>query len=289
MYCARQLDYWTSKLQGVPPLLALPTDYPRPKVQLTEGAFYTHLLNAELTSELKSLAQQSKATLYMTIMAGFHALLHHYAQQATIVTGTVVANRTRVETEPLIGFFVNTLALRSDFDDDPTFVTHLSRLRKHALEAYAHQDLPFEMLVDELQLARDLSYHPLFQVMFSWEEAAWDELDLKGLELGTVAVENLTSQFDLMLRIGEVKGQIRCNMQYNTALFDASTIRRMLAQFERLLASAVRDPEQHISQLELLSSAERHQLLVERNDTHVAVSAQSLYSRTLRGAGGTLS
>ena len=107
----------------------------------------------------------------MTMMAAFHALLHRYAQQATIVTGTPVANRTRIETEPLIGFFVNTLALRSDFDDDPTFLTHLSRVRKHALEAYAHQDLPFEMLVDELQLARDLSYNPLFQVMFSWEEA----------------------------------------------------------------------------------------------------------------------
>ena len=114
------------------------------------------------------------------------SLLHRYAHQATIVTGTPVANRTRVETEPLIGFFVNTLVLRSDFDDDPTFLTHLSRLRKHALEAYAHQDLPFEMLVDELQLARDLSYHPLFQVMFSWEEAALDELALTGLELGTV-------------------------------------------------------------------------------------------------------
>ncbi|HEX2269315.1 MAG TPA: amino acid adenylation domain-containing protein, partial [Pyrinomonadaceae bacterium] len=266
---ARQLDYWTSKLQGIPPLFALPADYPRPKVQLTEGALSTHLLSAELTSDLKLLAQQSKATLYMTIMAAFHALLHRYAQQVTVVTGTVVANRTRIETEPLIGFFANTLVLRSDFDDDPTFLTHLDRSRKHALEAYAHQDLPFEMLVDELQLARDLSYHPLFQVMFSWEETAWQELALTGLELGAIGVENHTSQFDLTLRAGESNGQLRCTMQYNTALFEASTISRMLTQFERLLASAVRDPEQHISQLELLSSAEQRQLLVERNDTHI--------------------
>src|SRR5262249_37634933 len=139
----RQLDYWTSKLQGVPALFTLPTDYPRPKVQLTEGAFSSHLLSAELTSALKLLAQQSNATLYMMIMAAFHSLLHRYAQQATVVTGTVVTNRPRVETESLIGFFVNTLAIRSDFDDDPTFVGYLSRLRKHALEAYAHRDLPF--------------------------------------------------------------------------------------------------------------------------------------------------
>ena len=267
---ARQLDYWTSKLQGVPPLFALPTDYPRPKVQRNEGAFDARLLSTELTLDLKSLAQQSKSTLFMTIMAAFQTLLYRYAQQATIVTGTTVANRTRREIEPLIGFFVNTLVLRSDFDDDPTFLTHLNRLRKHALEAYSHQDLPFEMLIDELKLPRDLSYHPLFQVMFSWEGATLDELALTGLELGTVNIENHTSQFDLTLRVGEVNGQLRCSMQYNTALFEASTISRMLAQFERLLSSAVRDPEQHVSELELLSSTERHQLLVERNETNVA-------------------
>src|SRR6185369_1921418 len=267
---ARQLDYWTSKLQDVPALSGLPTDYPRPNVQLTEGAFSTHLLSAELTSDLKSLAQQSNATLYMTIMAAFHALLHRYAQETTVVTGTVVTNRPRMETESLIGFFVNTLAIRSDFDDDPTFTAYLSRLRKHALEAYAHRDLPFEVLVDELQLARDLSYHPLFQVMFSWEEAALDRLTLTGLELGTIEVENHTSQFDLTLKVGEVDGRLRCTMQYNTALFEASTIRRMLVHFERLLVSAVSNPEQHISELGLLSSAERRQLLDEWNDTRVA-------------------
>src|SRR6185369_1488958 len=266
---ARQLDYWTSKLQDVPALSGLPTDYPRPNVQQTEGEFCTHFLSAELTSALKSLAQQANATLYMTIMAAFHALLHRYAQQTTVVTGTVVTNRPRMETEPLIGFFVNTLAIRSDFDDDPTFVAYLSRLRKHALEAYAHRDLPFEMMVDELQLARDLSYHPLFQVMFSWEEPSLDQLHLTGLELGLIEVENHTSQFDLTLRPGEIDGRLRCTMQYNTALFEASTIIRMQSQFERLLASIVSNPEQHISELELLSSAEKQQLLVELNDTRV--------------------
>jgi amino acid adenylation domain-containing protein len=264
---ARQLDYWTSKLQDVPPLLTLPTDYPRPKVQLTEGAFSTHLLNAELTASLKSLAQQSGATLYMTMMAAFHALLHRYAHQATIVTGTPTANRTRVETEPLIGFFVNTLVLRSDFDDDPTFLTHLSRLRKHALEAYAYQDFPFEMLVDELQLTRDLSYNPLFQVMFNWEEATLDEMTLTGLELGRVGVQNQTSQFDLTLHMREVDGRLQCAMQYNTALFEASTIKRMLGHYEQLLASVVRQPRQRISELPLLTGAEQNRLLVEWNDT----------------------
>ena len=267
---ARQLNYWTSKLRDVPALSGLPSDYPRPKVQLTEGALATHILDAQLTADLKSLAQQANATLYMTIMAAFHALLHRYSQQPTVVTGTVVTNRPRIETESLIGFFVNTLAIRSDFDDDPTFAAYLSRLRKHALEAYAHRDLPFEVLVDELQLARDLSYHPLFQVMFSWEEAAPDRLTLTGLELGTIEVENHTSQFDLTLKVGEVDGRLRCTMQYNTALFEAGTIRRMLVQFERLLASAVSNPEQHISELELLNSAERRQLMDQWNDTRAA-------------------
>ncbi|HEX7334998.1 MAG TPA: amino acid adenylation domain-containing protein [Pyrinomonadaceae bacterium] len=283
---ARQLDYWTSKLQGVPDLLALPTDYPRPKVQLTEGAICTYFLNAELTSDLKSLAQQSRATLYMLMLAAFHALLHRYARQATIVTGTPTANRTPVETEPLIGFFVNTLVLRSDFGDDPTFLTHLDRLRKHALEAYTHHDLPFEMLVDELQLERDLSYHPLFQVMFSWEEAALDELTLKGLELGTVGVENHTSQFDLTLRVGEINGRLRCAMQYNTALFEAGTIKRMLGHYEQLLASVVREPQQRISELPLLTGAEKNQLLVEWNDTRAvydyAASVVQLFEQQVK-------
>ncbi len=264
---ARQLDYWTNKLQDVPPLLALPTDYPRPKVQQSEGAFSSRLLSAELTSDLKALTQQSGATLYMTTLAAFHVLLHRYAQQAGIVTGTPMANRTRVETEPLIGFFVNTLVLRSDFDDDPTFLTHLGRLRKHALEAYALQDLPFDLLVDELQIARDLSYNPLFQVMFSWEEAALDEMSLTGLELGAVGVENRTAPFDLTLRMGEVDGRLRCSMQYNTALFEVGTIERMLGHFEQLLLSVMREPQQRVSQLSLVTGEEQQQLLVELNET----------------------
>src|SRR5690242_18719490 len=200
----------------------------------------------------------------MTMLAAFHALLHRYTQQATIVTGTPMANRTRVETEPLIGFFVNTLVLRSDFDDDPTFLTHLKRLRKNALDAYAHQNLPFESLVDELRLPRDLSYNPLFQVMFSWEEAGWSELTLTGLELGLVGVENQTSQFDLTLNVNEFeRGQLRCNMRYNTALFTQETVNRMLGHYEQLLQSIVREPQQRMSQLALLSGKEREQLLRE--------------------------
>jgi amino acid adenylation domain-containing protein len=281
---ARQLDYWTSKLQGVPPLLALPTDYQRPKVQVTEGAFSTHVVSPELTAELKSLAQQSEATLYMTMLAAFHALLHRYAHQATIVTGSPVANRTRVETEPLIGFFVNTLVLRSDFDDDPTFLTHLTRLRKHALEAYAHQDLPFEMLVDELQLARDLSYNPLFQVMFTWEEASLDQLTLRGLELGTVGVANETSQVDLTLHVTEFEsGHLSCGMQYSTALFTEETIERMLGHYEELLHSIVREPQQRVSRLALLNSEARQQLLRKWNETaepyETGVTLGSLFER----------
>jgi amino acid adenylation domain-containing protein len=290
---ARQLNYWSARLRDAPPLLALPTDYVRPKVQLTEGATYESLLSAELTTDLKSLSQQSGVTLFMTMLAGFHALLHRYAQQATILTGTPVANRTRAEMEPLIGFFVNTLVLRSDFADDPTFLTHLARLRLHALAAYAHQDLPFELLVDELQLPRDLSYNPLFQVMFTWDEALVTELQAPGLEASALAVENPNSQFDLTLLVGAAPGgQLHCTMQYNTALFAEATIRRMLSHYEELLRSVVREPQQRVSRLSLLSNGERQQLLREWNDTAVeyeaGVTLSQLFERQVQRDGAAV-
>ncbi|HET7287776.1 MAG TPA: condensation domain-containing protein, partial [Pyrinomonadaceae bacterium] len=206
----------------------------------------------------------------MTILAVFHVLLHRYAQQATILTGTPVAIRTRAEIEPLIGFFVNTLVLRSDFADDPTFLAHLSRLRQLAVGAYAHQDLPFELLVDELQLPRDLSYNPLFQVMFSWAERAWTGLRLKGLKVSALAVESQASQFDLTLTVSEMEGgQLRCSVQYNTALFEEATISRMLGHYEELLRNVVREPQQRVSQLSLVPREERRQLLQEWNETAV--------------------
>ena len=170
----------------------------------------------------------------------------------------------------MIGFFVNTLVLRSDFADDPSFLTQLARLRQHAIGAYAHQDLPFELLVDELQLPRDLSYNPVFQVMFNWAEAMGGELRLTGLGVSALPVESPGSQFDLTLTAGEAEsGQLRCSVQYNTALFEEATIERMLGHYEELLRSVARDPQQRVSRLSLLPREERRQLLLEWNETAV--------------------
>jgi amino acid adenylation domain-containing protein len=263
-----RLSYWQQQLAAAP-ILALPTDKSRPPLPSFEGARCSLTLPESLCAALKALSRETGATLFMTMLAGFHALLHRYAQQARILTGVPVANRT-ADTELLIGFFVNTLVLSSDFADDPSFVTHLERLRQQALGAYTHQDLPFELLVDELQLARDVSYNPLFQVMFSWNEAGWGELKLAGLEVNALEVENHTSQFDLTLGVAESGGQLRCAVQYNTALFEEATLSRLLGHYEELLRSVVREPQQQVSRLSLLRSEEREQLLDEWNETAVA-------------------
>ena len=262
-----KLNYWKRQLTEAP-ILSLPTDRPRPSVQNFEGAKCSLVLSESLCSALKKLGRQTGATLFMTMLAGFQALLHRYAQQARILTGAPVANRTP-ETESLIGFFINTLVLQADFADDPTFLTHLARLWQHALGAYAQQDLPFELLVDKLQLPRDLSYNPLFQVMFNWDEAAWNELELAGMNVEVVEMDNPTSQFDLTLTVRESAGQLLCFMQYSTALFEEATIERMLGHYKELLESVVREPQQRVSRLSLLRDEERQQLVREWNETDV--------------------
>jgi amino acid adenylation domain-containing protein len=271
-----KLKYWKEQLAEAP-VLALPTDKSRPSLQTFEGARCSLVLPESLSAALKELSRQSGATLFMTMLAGFHALLHRYAQQARILTGIPAANRT-AETEPLIGLFINTLVLSSDFADDPSFVTLLERLRRYALVAYTHQDLPFELLIDELQIQRDLSYNPLFQVMFSWLDAGWSELKLAGLEVNAVAVEDHTSHFDLTLRVGETGGQLRCVMQYNTALYEEATVRRMLDHYEELLRSVVREPQQRVSRLSLLSEEELKQLR-EWNETATPYEAEATLPR----------
>ena len=262
-----KLNYWKQQLAEAP-ILALPTDRPRPSLQSFEGARCSLVLPESLTTALKELSRQTGATLFMTMLATFHALLHRYAQQARILTGIPVANRT-AETEPMIGFFVNTLVLSSDFTDDPSFATHLERLRQQVLAAYAHQDLPFELLVDELQLPRDLSYNPLFQVMFIWDEVGSNELQLAGLEVNPVTMEFPKAQFDLTLMVQHIGGQLHCAMHYTRALFDADTIGRMLGHYEELLQSVVKTPQQRVSRLSLLNRGERQQVLREWNATAV--------------------
>jgi amino acid adenylation domain-containing protein len=261
-----QLAYWKSRLSDVS-TLELPTDRPRPTVASDRGAHLTFELPAPLTGALKALGQREGATLFMTLLAAFQVLLHRYSGQEDIAVGAPIAGRTHRETEGLIGFFVNTLVLRTDASGDPAFRELLARVRENALAAYAHQDLPFEKLVEELAPARDLSRNPLFQVMFALQNAPGATLALEGLEVSRQPLEGHTAKFDLYLAVREAPSGLRMSWEFSTDLFDASTIERMARHFGRLLEAIVADPEQRIGELPLLDAAERRQLLVEWNNT----------------------
>jgi amino acid adenylation domain-containing protein len=262
-----QLNYWKQQLAAAPPLLELPTDRPRPPVETFRGSTEPFQLNPDLTRKLKTLSQRSGTTLFMTLMAAFVTLLSRYSGQEDIVVGSPIANRNRSETESLIGFFVNTLVLRTHLQGNPTFQDLLARVRQVALDAYAHQDLPFEQLVEALQPERSLSHTPLFQVMFVLQNAPMERLELPGLTLASLEMEIVTAQFDMTLSIEEIEQGLNGELEYNMDLFDGVTITRMVRHFQRLLEAIVANPEQRVSELPLLTEAERHQLLVEWNNT----------------------
>ncbi|HKP51513.1 MAG TPA: amino acid adenylation domain-containing protein [Chloroflexia bacterium] len=263
-----QLDYWKKQLEGAPPLLELPTDRPRPPAQTFKGDHESIVLPTSLAQQLEALGRREGATLFMTLLAAFGTLLHRYTGQADIVIGSPIAGRTHEELEGLIGFFVNTLVLRSNFAGDPTFRELLKRVRETALGAYAHQDVPFEKLVEELQPGRDMSRTPFFQVMFVLQNAPIPDPKLKGLQAKTFIVDSGTAKFDLTLDMQNEEDGLHGDLEYNTDLYDASTIRRMLGHFQTLLEGIVSDPTLRVSELPLLSGDERQQLLVEWNSTY---------------------
>jgi len=262
-----ELSYWKQQLLGAPPLLELPTDHPRPAVQTFRGAHQSFLLPKTVGDALKTLSRQEGVTLFMTLLASFKILLHGYATQDDLVVGTPTANRNRLEIEGLIGFFVNTLVLRTDLSGNPTFRGLLCRVREVCLGAYAHQDLPFERLVEELHPARDLSRNPLFQVMFVLQNASPQAVELPGLSLSPVEVDTRTTHFDLTLHIVDTEQGLVGTLAYNTDLFEAVTITRMLGHFRTLLEGVAYTPERRVSDLPLLTEAERQQLLVNWNAT----------------------
>ena len=264
----RQLGYWQQQLAGAEPLLELPTDRPRPAVQTYRGASQSFMLTKSLSDGFKQLCSQSGATLYMSLLAAFQTLLYRYSRQEDIVVGSPIAGRNRAEIERLIGFFVNTLALRTDLSGNPSFKELLARVRSVTLDAYSHQDLPFEKLVEKLNPERSLSYSPLFQVMFVLQNTPERAEQLPGLTETPLELGLETAKFDLILSITEKDGTLTGSWNYNTDLFDAVTIERMTAHFQTLLESIVDNPQQPIAQLPLLKPAERQQLLVEWNDTH---------------------
>ena len=261
-----QLSYWRQQMAGAPPVLELPADRPRPAVQSFRGAKQSFVLSADTSQALKSLSRQEGVTLFMMLLAGFQILLHRYTDQPDIVTGSPIAGRNRAETEELIGFFVNTLVLRTDLSGNPTFSELLGRVREVCLGAYAHQDLPFEKLVEELKPKRDLSRAPLFQVMFGLINVPKTVAELRDLTLNIQQIDSKTAKFDLNLVLDDEE-RLTGSLEYNTDLFDSSTISRMLGHFQNLLKGLTLNPEQRIASLPLLGVSERKQVLEEWNDT----------------------
>jgi amino acid adenylation domain-containing protein len=293
-----QLSYWRGQLGGIPGLLELPTDRPGPALQTFRGAVHGFVLPAALAKAVGALGRRQETTPFMTLLAAFKVLLYRCTGQTDVVVGTPIANRTRAELEGLIGFFVNTLVLRTDLGGDPSFRELLGRMRAVTLGAYAHQDLPFERLVEALQPERNLSHHPIFQVMFvfqntpttaaagtteargaaanarraNWADASRGEAaedvsreaaaPARPPELGTG-----TSKFDLTLSLAETPQGLLGTFEYNSDLFDAATIERMAGLYRTLLESIVATPDRRVSELPLLTSAQRHQLVVEWNAT----------------------
>ncbi|WP_143046469.1 condensation domain-containing protein [Trichormus sp. NMC-1] len=264
-----QLNHWKKQLAGNLPILELPTDRPRPRVQTYIGTTKSFILSPELTANIKSLCQQEGVTLFMTLLAAFKVLVCRYSGQEDVIVGTPIAGRNHREIEGLMGLFVNTLALRTDLANNPSFRELLSQVRQVCLEAYSHQDVPFEQLVEVLQPARDLSHTPVFQVMFALQNAPLEELQLPDVTITALQPEVQTAKFDLTLSMSERHGQLIGEWEYNTDLFDGSTIERMIEHLQMLLSGILAAPTQSIWELPLLTEGEKHQLLVEWNQTEV--------------------
>lgn len=262
-------DYWRRRLKDCPDILALPTDRPRPRIQTYSGASYALVLTDELSNQLKQLSRQQGSTLFITLLTAFFTLLHRYSGQTDIAIGFPVAGRLHMELENLIGFFINTLVLRADVSGSPTLGALLNRVQKLAIEAYEHQELSFEKLVDELDVERDLSRSPLFQVFFQLRNYPKQVLKLAGLQGQRFDVDCSVEKFDLFVdAIEEETGRLICLFRYNVDLFDSKTIVQLASHFRRVLEAMVANLDCSVSDLDLLSQAERKQLLIDWNDTY---------------------
>ncbi|MCA2630603.1 MULTISPECIES: amino acid adenylation domain-containing protein [unclassified Microcystis] len=255
-----QINYWKKQLKDAPPRLELPTDYPRPPIQSYKGSHYSHTLTPELTEQLKTLSQQEGVSLYMLLLAVFNLLLSRYSRQDDLCIGSPIANRPHPQTEGLIGFFANTLVLRNQIKSEQNFQQFLHQTRQTCLDAYQHQDIPFEFLVEQLKPVRSLSYNPIFQVMFAVENNDSEALNLPGLKIEWLDSSYPFAKFDLSLLALESDGQLNCNWEYATDLFETITIQRMAEHWEVLLQQIVTNPQQTISTLSWLTKADQKQL-----------------------------
>ena len=272
-----QIAYWKKQLDGTLPVLQLPTDRPRPANQNYRGTHETFLVPTPLYNALKTVGEKEGVTLFMLVLAAFNTLLYRYSGQDDIIVGSPIAGRNQVETEKIIGFFLNTLVLRTDLSGNPTFCQLLSRVREVCLGAYAHQEIPFEPLLEQLRVKRDLSRTPLFQTMLvllnTPVSAPRSTADTMGLVFTPMKIDNGTTKFDLSLTMTETEHGIESVLDYNVDLFDGTTIRRLIGHFLTLLEGVAHDPNQHIADLPLLKEAEQTQLLHEWNETFAEYSA----------------
>ncbi|MBW8764684.1 MAG: amino acid adenylation domain-containing protein, partial [Geodermatophilales bacterium] len=271
---AAEIDYWRRRLAGLPAVLELSTDRPRPRIQSSRGSLEKLPLPQDLNARLVGLARKEGATLFMVLLAALQTLLSRLTGQQDLAVGAPISGRSRLETESLIGFFVNTLVLRGDLAGDPTFRELLKRTREVVLGADLHQHLPFEMIVQELGVERSLSHSPLFQVMLALDNTKSSALSLPDLTVEALEVESGVARFDLTVWVVEANGSLTGALEYNTDLFDRTTILRVARHFQALLQSAVETPAGRLSELPLLSAPERQQLFIEWNDTGVLETAE---------------
>ncbi|MCP4399890.1 MAG: amino acid adenylation domain-containing protein, partial [bacterium] len=272
-----QLAYWKERLKGAPALLELPTDRPRPPVQSFDGKMQTVRLDSQLTTALKRLGREHRVTLFMTLYAAFATLLSRYSRQKDLVIGTGTAGRSSQDLEASIGLFANSVPLRIDLSDNPTFIKLLARVKQITLDAFTHQDIPFEKLVEELQPERSLGHYPLAQVGFTLQNAQQADIEIPGLMVTPVAIASHTTKSDLVLSLNETTHEIIGKLEYSTQLFDDSMISSMITHFQILLHGVVANPNQTVSELPLLTEAERRRLLFEWNDNQaIAPETQCL-------------
>ena len=277
----RLRGYWIQQLSGAPSALDIPTDRPRPPVQTLQGALVPVTVPPSVAGGIKELARRENATLFMILLAAFATLLHRYSGQSAIVIGTPIANRTRAELEPLIGFFVNTLPIRTDLVGDPSFRQLVRRVREVTIEAYEHQDLPFEKLVEELQPARSLNRTPLFQVMFVLQNLPGNEQHEAPVEpqgLPPVQPTPGTAKFDLTLSLTETPSGLHGALEYSTDLFEHATAERMVHHFQQLVSSITTDPDGTLSSLPLVDEEERRQLFVRARGLHASRPSRPVHA-----------
>ncbi|WGU93924.1 non-ribosomal peptide synthase/polyketide synthase [Paenibacillus dendritiformis] len=270
----RQEEYWRGVFSSELPVLELPLDFSRPAVQQFDGQTLTFTLDAEKSEALKRLAGDSGTTLYMLLLAAYSVLLHKYAGQEDIVVGTPIAARSHADLQPIIGMFVNTLALRLSPAAERTFLDYLQEVKETTLGAYEHQDYPFEELVEALQVRRDLSRNPLFDTMFSLQKHESLDVTLEGLQWSLFDIEEKTAKFDLSLDIVEADNELVCKIEYATSLFRQETMVRLAAHYEQLLASILAQPGARIADLDILTDSEKHDLLVGFDVSSSALAKQ---------------